>query len=158
MGGEYRHTQVGTLTIVIIALAAILTAFALYSASKAAEGDEVTVVKLTGLAVVGVFAFVLASFYAFTIEIVDGELRFWFGWGVARRSVPSEEIRSVEVVRVPWYYFWGIKSISGGWLYSIAPGGRAIELVLKDGRKILLGTDRPEEIKLRLDEVGLERR
>jgi hypothetical protein len=157
MGGEYRHTQVGTLTIIIFAVVAVLTAYALYSASKAAEGHEVTVLKVTGLAVAGVFAFVLASFYAFTIEIVDGELQFWFGWGVARRAVPSEEIRSVEVVRVPWYYFWGIKSIPGGWLYSIAPGGRAVELVLKDGAKILLGTDRPDEIKLRLEEVGLER-
>jgi hypothetical protein len=157
MGGEFRHTQVGTLTIVIIAVVAVLTAFALYAASKAAEGHEVTVVKLTTLAVAGVFVFVLASFYAFTIQIVDGELRFWFGLGVARRSVPIEEIRSVEIVRNPWYYFWGIKLIPGGWLYSIAPGGRAIELVLEDGKKIRLGTDRPEEIKLRLDEVWLER-
>jgi hypothetical protein len=56
----------------------------------------------------------------------------------------------VEVVQNPWYYFWGIKLIPGGWLYSIAPGGRAVELVMEDRKVIRLGTNRPEEIKQRI--------
>ena len=41
----------------------------------------------------------------------------------------------------------------GGWLYSIAPGGRAIELIFNDIKKVRLGTNRPEEIKQRIDQA-----
>ena len=153
MGEEYRYTQVGTVTILMILLAAAFTAFMFDSGLKSAEGQDATILKVTGLVVAGVFILALASFYSFTIQIAAGKLNFWFGFGVGRKSFPIEGIRSVETVKNPWYYLWGIKSIPGGWLYSIGPGGRAIELVFKDNRKIHLGTNHPEEIKQRLDKV-----
>ena len=153
MGAESRYTQIGIITILMILLAAVFTAFALYSGINSAEGQSATMLKVTGLVVAGVFVLALASFYSFTIQIVDGKINSWFGFGVARKSFPLEEIRSVEVVENPWYYFWGIKSIPGGWLYSIAPGGQALELVIKDGKLIRLGTNRGEEIKQELDGV-----
>jgi len=69
------------------------------------------------------------------------------------KSFSIEGIQSVEIVKNPWYYFWGIKSMPGGWLYSIAPGGRAIELIFNDIKKVRLGTNRPEEIKQRIDQA-----
>ena len=117
------------------------------SAIESAEGQTVEMLKIVGLVAAGFFVLVLAAFYSFTIQISDGKLSFWFSFGVARKSIPLEKIRSVEVVRNPWYYFWGIKSIPGGWLFSITPGGRAVELVVADDRLIRLGTNRPEELK-----------
>ena len=153
MGEEFRYTQVGILTILMILLAAAFTAFVFASGLKSTEGQDATILKVTGLVVAGVFVLALASFYSFTIQIADGKLNFWFGFGVGGKSFPIEGIRSVETVKNPWYYFWGIKSIPGGWLYSITPGGRAIEMIFKDNRKIHLGTNRPEEIKQRLDKA-----
>ena len=153
MGEEFRYTQVGILTILMILLAAAFTAFVFAFGLKSTEGQDATILKVTGLVVAGVFVLALASFYSFTIQIADGKLNFWFGFGVGGKSFPIEGIRSVETVKNPWYYFWGIKSIPGGWLYSIAPGGRAIEMIFKDNRKIHLGTNRPEEIKQRLDKA-----
>ena len=150
MNEEYQHTQVGIVTILVILLSAAFTAFVLVSALQSAQGQTATLLGITGFVVTGVFILVLVVFNSFTIRIAPGTVSFWFGWGVARQSLPIEAIRSVEIVRNPWYYFWGIKSIPGGWLYSIAPGGRSIELVLKDHRKIRLGTNRAEEIELRL--------
>jgi hypothetical protein len=135
----------------MILLAGAFTAFMFNSAIKSAEGQDATVLKVSGLVVAGVFVLALASFYSFTIQIADGKLTFWFGFGVGRKSFPIEKIQSVETVKDPWYYLWGIKSIPGGWLYSIAPGGLAIELILKDNRVIHLGTNRPEVIKQVLD-------
>jgi hypothetical protein len=137
----------------MILLAGAFTAFVFYSGIKSAEGQDTTILKVTGLVVASVFVLVLASFYSFTIQIADGILSFWFGFGVGRKSFPIAGIRSVEIVKNPWYYLWGIKSIPGGWLYSIAPGGRAIELIFKDDKKIHLGTNRPDEIKQRLDQA-----
>ena len=153
MSEEYRYTQVGILTILMILLTAAFTAFVFDSGLKSTEVQDAESLKVTGLVVAGDFFLALASFYSFTIQIADGKLNFWFGFGVGRKSFPIEGIRSIETVKNPWYYLWGIKSIPGGWLYSIAPGGRAIELIFKDNRKINLGTNRPEEIKRRLDKA-----
>jgi hypothetical protein len=149
----YQHRQVGIVTILVIGLSAIFTAFALVSALQSAEGLSTTVLLVTGLVVTGVFILTLMAFYAFTIQITDRTVSFWFGWGVGKQSLPFDTIQSVEIVRNPWYYLWGVKSIPGGWLYSIAPGGRALELVLKDHRKIRLGTDQVEEVQLRLKQA-----
>jgi hypothetical protein len=92
----------------------------------------------------------LASSFSFTIQVAAGELSFWFGFGVARKTIPLQDIHSVEVIKNPWYYFWGIKSIPGGWLYSIAPGGMAVELVTADGKLTRQGTNQPKELKQRV--------
>ena len=153
MGPEYRYTQIGILTILMILLAAAFTALMFASGLDSTEGGDASVLKVTALVVAGLFVLALASFYSFTIQIAAGKLNFWFGFGVARKSFPITEILSVEILKNPWYYLWGIKSIPGGWLYSIAPGGRVIELIFKDNRKIQLGTNRPEEIKRSLAEA-----
>ena len=150
MGQEYKYTQVGIVTILMILLVGAVTVFFVGSGLKFTEGQDAAVLKVI-IVVAGAFILALVLFYSFTIQIADGKLNFWFGFGVIRKSFPIEGIRSCEIVRTPWYYGWGIKSIPGGWLYSVAPGGRALELIFKDDRMIHLGTDRPEEIKQRID-------
>jgi hypothetical protein len=96
------------------------------------------------------YCLVLALFYALTIELTEGKLSFWFGIGIIRKSYSFEEIQAVTEVESPWYYLWGIKSIPDGWLYAIAPG-TALEIVLKSGKKIRLGTNEPQELKQAID-------
>ena len=153
MGPEYRYTQIGILTILMILLAAVFTALMFASGLDSTEGGDTSVLKVTALVVASLFVLTLTSFYSLIIQIADGKLNFWFGFGVGLKSFPITEILSVETVKNPWYYLWGIKSIPGGWLYSIAPGGLVIELIFKDNRKIHLGTNRPAEIKHRLNEA-----
>ena len=107
MGAEYRYTQIGILTIFTILLAAVFTAFALYSGINSAEGQGGTILKVTALVAAGVFVLALASFYSFTIQIVDRKINFWFGFGVARKSFPLVEILSIEVVKIPGTTFGG---------------------------------------------------
>ena len=150
MEEKYKYTQVGVATILLILLAGVFTAYVVFAGLKSSPGPVQFVI---GLLVVVLFFLTLASFYSFTIQIVAGELTFWFGFGVGKKSFAINEIRSIEIVKTPWYYFWGIKSIPGGWLYSIAPGGEALELVFMDGKKIHLGTNRAAEIKKRIETV-----
>ena len=149
MNEEYRYTQVGTTTIIMILLVAVFTAFMIIPALESSSG---AVIVGVGLLVVGLFVLTLASFYSFTIQIVGGSLTFWFGFGVSRKTIDIKQIQSIEIVKTPWYYFWRIKSIPGGWLYSIAPGCKAIELVFRDDKKFLLGTNHPDEIMERLNQ------
>jgi hypothetical protein len=105
-----------------------------------AEGRVPSAITILGAYLVG-----LLLFYSFTIEVAENGVRFWFGAGVLRRTIALGEIQSTQEVTNPWYYFWGIKSIPGGWLYAIAPG-RAVEIVLADGRIVRLGTDQPRRL------------
>ena len=88
---------------------------------------------------IGTYFFGLISFYSFTVEISAEKLKFWFGIGIVQKTYFLCEIQSTREVENPWYYFWGVKSIPGGWFYAIAPG-TAVEIELKNGRVVQLGT------------------
>lgn len=145
MKHEYRHTQVGRLSIVIFAVTGALIATVVFS--MISDGRVGAAAVTTALALLGI-----ALFYAFTVEVAGGKLRFWFGVGGIRGSYAIEEIESYREVRNPWYYMWGIKSIPGGWLYAIAPGS-AVELQLKNGKMIRLGTNQPKELMHAIDDA-----
>ncbi len=143
MEAEYRYTQFGVLMgVVFLVTGALIVYVAL---AMIAEGRWVSAVVMICIYILGV-----ASFCSFTIEVSGERLRFRFGIGLIRRSYPVGEIASVREVVNPWYYFWGVKSIPGGWFYAIAPG-EAVEIVLKDGKIIRLGTDRSRMLKEAID-------
>ncbi len=85
MEKEYRYTQVGIVTIIMILLAAAFTTFVIIAGLELNSGPVLTVV---GLVVVGLFVFTLAVFYSFTIQIAAGKLNFWFGLGWGRNPLP----------------------------------------------------------------------
>ena len=140
---KYKHTQFGVLNTLVFGFVGVLIALVLRS--KLADGQWLAAVILISIYLLGI-----ALFYAFTVDISPRYLKFWFGVGWIRKSYILEEIQSSQAVVSPWYYFWGIKSIPGGWLYAIAPG-RAVEIVLRNGKKLRLGTNQPKELKEALD-------
>ena len=145
MKPSYRHTQIGAWTVLILLfMGALVAPIAL---SALADGQTAIV-----LVIIVLYGLILAMFYALTIEISADKLSFWFGFGLIRNSYSLEEIQSVTEVKSPWYYLWGIKSIPDGWLYAIGPG-TALEIVLKSGKKVRLGTDEPPELKQAIDEA-----
>ena len=87
----------------------------------------------------------LVMFYSLTVELSAEKLKFWFGIGVVRKTIALSEIQATKVVKNPWYYFWGVKGIPGGWFYAIAPG-TAVEIELSDGKIIQLGTNQPKKL------------
>ncbi|GAG82316.1 unnamed protein product, partial [marine sediment metagenome] len=145
MKKSYRHMQIGVWTVLILLLVGVLIVPIMLSLMA----DGQTVIALVTIVLYGL---VLAMFYALTIEISADKLSFWFGFGLIRKSYSLEEIQSATEVKSPWYYLWGIKSIPDGWLYAIGPG-TALEIVLKNGKKIRLGTDEPQELKQAIDEA-----
>jgi hypothetical protein len=145
MKQSYRHTQIGIWTLLILLLGGVLAVS--IAVSKYADGQTAI-----ALVTITLFFLVLALFYALTVDISAGKISFWFGIGVIRKSYLFHEIQSTTVVTSPWYYLWGVKSIPDGWLYAIGPGP-ALELVLKSGKKIRVGTDEPQKLKQAFDEA-----
>ena len=132
MSRVYKHTQIGFLMIFVMGtgLYLLLNFFYLH-------GFGVFFV-----AVFSVLALCLLLFAALTVEVDMNDVSLRFGIGIVRKKFPVSGIESVEIVRNPWYYGWGIRKTPDGWLYNVS-GLIAIELRMKDGKKYRIGTNDP---------------
>jgi hypothetical protein len=90
---------------------------------------------------VSFFAAALA-FSSLTIRAGDGQLRWHFGPGLVRKSVPLAEIAAAEPTTTTWMDGWGIHLTRRGWLYNVA-GHNAVLVTTHDGKQFQLGTDEP---------------
>jgi hypothetical protein len=91
------------------------------------------------------FAAAGVLFFSLTVEVADGELRWFFGPGLWRQRVALAEIAAVAEVPSRWWEGWGIHLTPRGWLYNVYGRG-AVEIVLRSGRRFRLGTDEPQAL------------
>lgn len=139
---SYRHTQLGRamacscLPGLVIALAAwfLVGPVALFVAAVMA----------------GVLVLVLLVFGSLTVEVAGGHLRIRFGIGLIRKRWPLDEIEACRPVRNSWLNGWGIRKIPGGWLYNVS-GLDAVELKMKSGKAVRIGTDEPQALTAALE-------
>lgn len=132
---NYRHIQIGFVTLGAFGLGVLLVIGILLAQAPAAP-----------LLVVLIILIVTAIQFAWlTIDIQDGVLIARFGPGLIRKRVSLTMISTCIVVRNPWWYGWGIRWTPHGWLYNVS-GLAAVELTLTDGRRLRIGTDEPERL------------
>lgn len=102
---------------------------------------------LIGAAVALVVGWLCSSL---TIRIDDAALRFHFGLGWPRKSVPLEDIDTVEVTRTTFWEGWGVHRTRRGWLYNVS-GYDAVLLRRRDGSSLLVGSDEPRRLKAAIE-------
>jgi hypothetical protein len=88
-------------------------------------------------------------FHSLTIEIKEGELRWRFGPGWIHRRIALTDIVSARAVRTNVFEGWGVHYSRFGWLYNVA-GFDAVAIVLRNGRRLCLGSDEPEVLVAKL--------
>ena len=132
---NYHHKQIGWIVIAII-----LPIIVIMLAATAGLPDYGPIL-LTVLIMLGA----MALFYCLTISVNSRALEFSFGIGLIHRTIKLEEMESARQVRNPWYCGWGIRWFGKGWLYNVS-GLDAVELQLKNGKIVRLGTDEPEAL------------
>jgi len=139
--GSYRHTQRGTL-ILAVTLGMALVFCGL--------GFSIGLLKSLWISVPVLLA-AAWLFSSLTVEITDRELRWKFGPGLIRKSVPLAEIVSAKPARTgpSWGIHWSPRT---GWLYNVS-GFDAVAVTLRSGKKFALGTDEPQALAARLVEV-----
>lgn len=89
-------------------------------------------------------------------EVVPGELRVRL-YPFPRVRFPLDEIETAEVREyspLREYGGWGVRSGPGGKAYN-AYGNRGLQLVVRGGRRVLIGSQRPEELEAALRVAGL---
>jgi hypothetical protein len=138
--GSYKHTQRGTLILAVTLGMALLFAILAMTLLK-----PLWVAPLILLATAWLFR-------SLTIEITDRELRWCFGPGLIRKSVPLSEIVSATPVRTNVLEGWGIHLSRYGWLYNVS-GFDALAVTLRSGKRFALGTDEPQALVERLAAV-----
>jgi hypothetical protein len=134
----------------LIALGLAVTGLGL--ARGRAGSIELLLGLFVGLSLVMVIVLLLLHM---TTEVTPTHLGVWFGWvPIYRRIVPVAAIRVIEVVTfrpLADYGFWGIRSGRDGERVLIARGNRGVRLELMDGSKLLIGSQRPEELARALE-------
>ncbi|GAB6280462.1 MAG: hypothetical protein STSR0007_05350 [Thermovirga sp.] len=85
---------------------------------------------------------VVLVFTAMTVTVDDSDIEISMGLDLIKKRVHISEISSIVEVRIPWHSV-GFKKVSGGWLYSVAVSG-GIDIGMKNGKRIVIGSDDPE--------------
>ena len=139
---HYRHTQIGWVTLVALIPPAGLIGLFLATTQLGAALGLVLVVLLV----------IATLFSTLTVEVDGRQLRFRFGPGPIRKRIDLANVRHFAAVRNPWWYGWGIHLTPRGPLYNVSGLG-AVELHLKDGKRLRIGTDEPEALCHALEQV-----
>jgi uncharacterized membrane protein len=132
----YEHTQIGYLIIVVSVVALLFIAYLMtvYGFNW---------IALVVLIIIGVC---LMLFAKLTVVIEEDILKIRFGPGLIQKKFHLKDIDSCQVVKNPWYYGWGIRLTSRGWLYNVS-GSYAVEIKMKTSEKHRIGTDVPNELE-----------
>lgn len=140
----YCRTQTASLVRVAGTLGAVALAAAAVQAPPSERWGLAVAAALTGAAA--------ALLTSLTVVVDDEAVRWRFGPGLVRRSVPLDEVAAVAVVRPSPLHGWGIRWIPRGWLYRVG-GLDAVELRLHSGRRVVIGTDDPEGLRAAVEEA-----
>jgi len=85
------------------------------------------------------------AFSSLTVTVRDGQLSWWFGPGIVKKTVPLSTIVSAEPTTTSILNGRGIHLTGRGWLYNVG-GRQAVLVTQQDGKRFLLGTDEPDSL------------
>jgi hypothetical protein len=140
---HYEHTQRALALALIIALGGVVSLI-LIVYFRIAHG--LPWVFLTGpIVVIAILSLCAFNFSSLTLRVGEAAVEARFGPGWIRKKILLADIASVESVKNPWYYGWGIHYVKRGWVYNIS-GFEAVELRLKNGSHLRFGTDEPDKL------------
>ena len=148
---EYRHTQRGKVLDYVVVWGVLIVAV------TALLSDDGFGSTLLVAAFVLVIASIVLVFNRLTVTVGDGKVRAAFGWGWPRRVIDVLDITGFRVVRNPWWYGWGIRKVPGGWMFNVW-GLDAVEIDLRSGRKLRIGSDETGDLIAALELHTSQRR
>jgi hypothetical protein len=116
---------------------------AVVAVSIMATGSEMSTVSTIGMVGFGIALLgVVLMFSRIEVTVNAGQVlaAFLFGW--PHREIMLEDVTAVREVRNRWIQGWGIRKISGGWMYNVW-GLDAVELELSSRKVFRIGTNDP---------------
>ena len=132
---EYQHTQWGFFLVPTFLVCAVV------AVSITASSDETSSVFMVGMVAFGIALIaIVVGFSRLTVTVKAGRVVAAFLLGRPLREFRFEDVTAVRQVRNRWIQGWGIRKISGGWMYNVW-GLDAVELELSSGKVFRIGTN-----------------
>ncbi|GEM_PF-573482 len=145
----YHETQIGWLFLSLMILTLLFVGWR--ESSQLIDQQEIS----TGLIIMSIIIFIICLlFYQLDTSITYRKIKLRYGIGLIKINPNIDELISVEITRIPWWYGLGIKITSKGWMYNIQ-GRDVVMLKYQKGaskESIMIGTAQPEELKKSLME------
>jgi len=133
---HYRHTQVGKIQI----WATVAVALVILGSIIVMGGFWI------GIFIVALLGICLVLFGSLTVSVEKDFIDIRFGVvGIIKKRIPLGTIVSVQEVKNPWIYGWGIRWTPEGPLYNVS-GVDGVRLDLDNGKMIRIGTDEPQAL------------
>ncbi|MGH7660896.1 MAG: hypothetical protein ACRENA_08290 [Vulcanimicrobiaceae bacterium] len=134
----YERRQFGW-TIIVAMLIAIGIAAAFGVVKTNGEASPWAIILFVVLVTMSLFS-------SMTVRVTPGELAWWMGsmrgFG---KTIPVEQIASVEPIRTHLWDGWGIHLTTHGWLWNVS-GFNAVEIKLTNGSRFAIGTPEPKAL------------
>ena len=137
----YERVQWGWTWLVYVLVAVPFTVFMF---AVADEGEGETVVVWTAVFLIALLV-ILVIFSRLEVRSDTQVVVTSFGFGWPSKTVELSEVAQVRAVRNQWYYGWGVRKLTNGWMYNVW-GLDAVELQLASQRRFRIGTDEPEPL------------
>ncbi|MCV6626919.1 MAG: helix-turn-helix domain-containing protein [Cellvibrionaceae bacterium] len=131
----YRHTQLGYVIWVFFFVPLTLLVPYLHTLSSWAMALVLLSLLLPPI-----------LFFSLTVQVSETEISWYFGPRFWRKQLPLSEVLGAKVVKNPWLAGWGIRMLGNGFLYNVS-GIMAVELQLKSGAVVRLGSDEPNYLQ-----------
>ncbi|MGC2776350.1 MAG: hypothetical protein WA418_12045 [Bradyrhizobium sp.] len=132
MAVRYRRRQWGVVAIATCLGSGTLGAVLLWNAGHGAVAIALLATELV----------IAMLFSSLTVEVGDGELRWFFGPGLWRHRVALDAITEIGVVRNRWWHGLGVGIVLGIRFHTVS-GLDAVELRIRCGEVHRIGTDDP---------------
>ena len=141
----YERVQWGWTWLVYVLVAVPFTVFMF---AVADEGEGETVVIWTAVFLIALLI-ILVIFSRLEVRSDTQVVVTSFGFGWPSKTVELSEVAQVRAVRNQWYYGWGVRKLTNGWMYNVW-GLDAVELEFQDGTAFRIGTDDPQALEAAL--------
>ena len=143
----YTHTQTGFLMRKLLGAIAVIT-----GGSGIIIALKSTLRSIPLLASSVIILICTLLFDSLTVRVSQQFIQIYFGIGIIRKQFTIVNIQSATIVRNKWYYGWGLRLTTHGWLYNVA-GLDAVEIRLHNGKQYRIGTDEPKKLHNAINSV-----
>lgn len=137
---RYEHVQYGYWGVGTVAFVLVVGLLTLEETF-----DDSTVAGWAYTATLVAIAGITVWFSKLSVTIEGAELSAAFGLGRPHTVIDLKDVVTSTAVRNTWIKGWGIRKISGGWMYNVW-GLDAIELEMTSGEIARIGTNEAENL------------
>lgn len=143
---HYEHTQFSLFFLVVFSAVLVFVALLVFA----------THFNTFAIILFGFFTLCLVTFLSMTVVVSAERVELRFGPGLLRKTIHLRDIENICVVENTGWEGLGIHWTPNGMVYNVAGRG-AVQVDLKNGTALRIGTDEPVKLAKAIEDALMER-